>query len=158
MQYRTTPHSITGVTPAELMFNRQLRTKLDLLYPTISGRPVRTKDVLREDRIFDDGDYVFVRNFSKSNNVKWLPGKILQRRGEVMYKVLLEDSNIEVRRHVNQIKRRVMERIPELENTMREEVQTPQCVSLPNIGTTPQQRYPSRNHRPPERFRDQNWT
>ena len=30
-KYRTTPHSTTGVPPAELMFNRHLRTHLDLL-------------------------------------------------------------------------------------------------------------------------------
>ena len=39
-KYRTTPHSTTGVPPAELMFNRHLRTHLDLLQPSI-GQTVR---------------------------------------------------------------------------------------------------------------------
>ena len=29
--YRSTPHSTTGVSPAELLFNRKLRTKLPQL-------------------------------------------------------------------------------------------------------------------------------
>ena len=39
-KYRTTPHSTTGVPPAKLMFNRHLRTHLDLLQPSI-GQTVR---------------------------------------------------------------------------------------------------------------------
>ena len=30
-QYRNMPHTTTGISPAELMFNRKLRIKLDLL-------------------------------------------------------------------------------------------------------------------------------
>ena len=36
MRQRTTPHSTTLVTPAELMTGRKLRTRLDLLFPDIS--------------------------------------------------------------------------------------------------------------------------
>ena len=31
--YRVTPHSTTGVSPAELMFNRKVRTRFDLSKP-----------------------------------------------------------------------------------------------------------------------------
>ena len=34
-KYRVTPHSTTGVPPAELIFGRQLCTTLDLLQPSI---------------------------------------------------------------------------------------------------------------------------
>ena len=37
-QYRITPHSTTGVTPAEMLMGRQSRTRLDLLRPDISNR------------------------------------------------------------------------------------------------------------------------
>ena len=37
-QYRTTPHTTTGYTPAELLMGRQLRTHLSLLHPDISQR------------------------------------------------------------------------------------------------------------------------
>ena len=35
-RYRTTPHSTTGVTPAELMVKRRLRTKLSLIKPNLA--------------------------------------------------------------------------------------------------------------------------
>jgi len=41
LKYRVTPHSTTGVPPAELMFGGRLRTTLDLLQPSI-GQNVRT--------------------------------------------------------------------------------------------------------------------
>ena len=40
--YRTTPHSTTGVTPAELLMGRPLRTHIDLVKPSIASR-VHTK-------------------------------------------------------------------------------------------------------------------
>ena len=36
--YRITPHSVTGVSPCELLINRKLRSRLDLLYPTVAER------------------------------------------------------------------------------------------------------------------------
>ena len=37
-QYRTTPHSTTGITPAELLLGRKLRSRLDLLKPILNRR------------------------------------------------------------------------------------------------------------------------
>ena len=34
LHYRCTPHSITGFTPAELLFKRKLRTRLHLVQPS----------------------------------------------------------------------------------------------------------------------------
>lgn len=36
--YRNLPHSTTGVSPAELMFGRQLHSRLDLLKPSLESR------------------------------------------------------------------------------------------------------------------------
>ena len=36
IKYRSTPHSVTGRTPAELMVKRQLRTRLTLLKPNLA--------------------------------------------------------------------------------------------------------------------------
>lgn len=46
--YRTTPHSTTGVSPAELMFRRKLRTKLpqvENLQENVFDEEMRDKDV-----------------------------------------------------------------------------------------------------------------
>ena len=72
--YRITPHTTTGVPPAQLLMGRKLRSRLDLLYPELadkvetqqlkqkhfhdSGRPVRS---------FNIGDKVLLRILHKKN-------------------------------------------------------------------------------------------
>ena len=79
-RYRVTPHSTTGVTPAELMFNRQLRTCLDLLQPDVGqnvrhnqNRQKRDHDTHSRDRGFIVGDTVYVQSFDGTN--KWVPAE-----------------------------------------------------------------------------------
>lgn len=38
LQYRVTPHSETNVSPTQLMFNRQIKTRLDLIHIQASNR------------------------------------------------------------------------------------------------------------------------
>ena len=47
LSYRTTSHATTGRTPAELMFGRNLRTCLDLIFPDISQQVSRTQNLQR---------------------------------------------------------------------------------------------------------------
>ena len=37
-QYRITPHSTTGVSPAEVLLKRRLRSHLDLLSPSVEAK------------------------------------------------------------------------------------------------------------------------
>lgn len=46
--YRTTPHSVTGLTPAEMMFGRKLRTKLPELDCKSEDEEVRDRDNLNK--------------------------------------------------------------------------------------------------------------
>jgi len=41
--YRTTPHCTTNVTPAELQVGRKLRTRFDLLKPTVEQNVIKIK-------------------------------------------------------------------------------------------------------------------
>lgn len=45
LAYRTTPHSTTGMTPASLMFRRELKTKLPELRPNKSVLDENTRDL-----------------------------------------------------------------------------------------------------------------
>ena len=81
--YRIMPQSTTGTSPAELLFGRPLRSHLHLLKPNLSQNVENkqeqqklTHDKHAVERIFVEGEKVFVRNYSKVGK-KWLPGKVL---------------------------------------------------------------------------------
>ena len=84
-KYRITPHSATGVPPAELLMGRTLRSKLELLQPNLLSKVQHSQmcqkknpDVKKPYRQFIEGDLVYVENFTNNSNLKWLPVKICQ--------------------------------------------------------------------------------
>ncbi|XP_020911109.1 uncharacterized protein K02A2.6 [Exaiptasia diaphana] len=94
LRYRTTPHSTTGVTPAELMVKRQLRTRLSLVKPNLA-QFVETKQAkqkehkdskLSKERLYEISDKVRVRNTrSRSQFEKWIPGTVVKICGPRTY-------------------------------------------------------------------------
>ena len=92
-RYRCTPHSTckTGLSPAELMFGRNIRTHIDLLHPYLHEHVTRKQtaqkmqhDKHAVDRDISVGDDVFVRNFSLHGG-KWLPGLVVECTGPLSY-------------------------------------------------------------------------
>jgi len=70
MAYRTTPQSTTGMSPSELLQGRRMRTRLDLLKPSVSERvelrQLRQKlshDSLVRGKTFSKAETVYARNF-----------------------------------------------------------------------------------------------
>ena len=123
LNYRTTPHSTTGMTPAELMFGRQLTTRFDLLHPELNVEIERKQQQQKKNfdrnvqmREFTIGDCV-CRNYSRHHQAdqRWISGTISRQIGQVTFIVRLEDLEICVKRHKNQMRHRVPNRIPELE-------------------------------------------
>ena len=111
--YRLTPQATTGISPAELLLGRPLRTRLDLLRPNTAERVERkqqtqksTHDVRSRHREFREGQPVFVKNFGVG--VKWLPGIVSEKSG-VSYKVCLEDGRFK-HCHQNHLRSRVVEK------------------------------------------------
>ena len=95
-RYRTTPHSTTGVTPAELMVKRRLRTKLSLIKPNLAQvvenqqqKQKMYKDLkCKRERSFVRNDSVRVRNSrANSKTDKWIPGTVIKVCGPRTYVV-----------------------------------------------------------------------
>ena len=97
MAYRLTPHTTTGMTPAELLLGRQPRTKLDMLKPHIAAR-VEAKqrrqkadhDSSARSRAFIVGTKVYAKNFGQGP--RWLAGEVTEVTGPVSFLVTLQGN------------------------------------------------------------------
>lgn len=112
LKYRITPHPATGFSPSEMLFNRKLRTLLDLVSPTPKRRVQQKPKTLYEERTkrnfdkgtkdknFEIGQLIFARNYRDGS--KWLPGRILEKLGTAMFRVRTPRGIW--RRHLDQLK------------------------------------------------------
>ncbi|GFS82866.1 uncharacterized protein K02A2.6 [Trichonephila clavipes] len=107
LQYRITPHSLTGETPSALFLKRCIRTRLDLFKPNLRDKVVQkqssrldTESILRE---FQEGEKVAVRNYSGPIYNKWKIGTIINRDGTLSYSIQV--GNEIWKRHVDQIRK-----------------------------------------------------
>jgi transposase InsO family protein len=84
LKYRTTPHTTTGVAPAELLMKRQHRTRVSLLKPSIGTREEDHQQNMKINhykghcnvRKFQMGGKVQVKYTVQAGKWKWLPGSI----------------------------------------------------------------------------------
>lgn len=153
MAYRNAPHSTTASSPASLLFNRPLRTRLDLLNPTLTTHTKvlesQSKMMKREStklREFEVGDNVLVRDYRTSQAAKWQHATISSRTGPLSYCVQIPNEPTPWRRHVDQIvsgsDRIVPESVPLSDSTDTTEsavletvvqpAETPLKTSIPN--------------------------
>jgi len=105
--YRTTPHTTTGVCPAELLGQRP-HTTLDLLRPSVSTRFDHKQ--LQQKQAHDDEAQV--RNFSVGERIytwqygrgakNWVPGQIIEHMGSLLFLVELNNGTV-CQRHQDQI-------------------------------------------------------
>lgn len=118
--YRNSVHSTTGTTPAQLVFGRKLRSRLDLLCPrappppespssaALADRVVCKQSLQTEvhggkDRIFTLGQYVWYKKFLNNNKFTWVKGIIVKSLGQRLF--LIKDCSTAnlVKRHTNQM-------------------------------------------------------
>ncbi|XP_062511800.1 uncharacterized protein K02A2.6-like [Corticium candelabrum] len=126
LAYRSTPHSTTGVSPAELLFRRPMRSKLPAITDTVSDDvSVRDRDSARKQTTKDyadqssraldhpvtEGDRVLVRNTTPANKLSptFLPDPytVVSRHGDQL--VLESPGKVKVKRNV-QLTKPVCER------------------------------------------------
>ena len=104
--YRNTPHSTAGEPPALMLMGRRLRTRRDLLIPSVEkhveARQYSTMvspTAHRGLRQFLAGDPVLARNYGKEE--KWMRGVITEVLGSRHY--MVELSGHLWKRHVDQL-------------------------------------------------------
>ena len=65
--YRTTPHSTTGGTPSELMFNRKIRTKLPDIQFSLNDEEIRDKDMYMKEK---NRQYIDTKRKAEERNIE----------------------------------------------------------------------------------------
>ena len=121
-KYRTTPHSTTQCTPAELFLGRVPRTHLDAVSPDRQGRVqerqeaqkiYRDRNAYERDLVAGDAVYVSaVDRLRGLTNCRWVRGRVVCIEG-VMFTVKLSDGRIFVR-HADHVRRRYSDDPPQL--------------------------------------------
>ena len=105
LNYRSTPHATTSVSPSSLFLHRQIRTRLDLLRPNCESH-VRDKqsqqksqhDQRAHDRQFFVGQTVMARNLRPGAD--WVPAVVVERLGPLSYLVETSDKLL-WKRHID---------------------------------------------------------
>ncbi|XP_031328049.1 uncharacterized protein K02A2.6-like [Photinus pyralis] len=162
-----TPTSTTGLSPAELMFKRKIRTCLDLLQPSVVRKVRENQQKMmwagpRTTRTFDQSATVLARKFGGSDEPRWQQEQIVRQLGPVTYETIDERGRTQ-KRHVDHLRRSSPETTEESDNNdslLQEERSQEQMTrdrpedlavteQLPTINQRPQ-----RNARLPEKFRD----
>ena len=161
--YRTTPHSVTGVCPAESLFGRRIRTKL----PELCERAVNDEELRDRDRekktkakIYADtsrgaqpcglqvGDQVLLKQ-KKSNklstNFQPVPYEIAERKGNsVVIQSPQKSQKGQYHRNVTEVKKvNTREEQPDKSSDHEEE---------PPVDHHDMERRPQRNRHPPDRY------
>ena len=169
-QYRITPHSTTGISPAEMLIGRRLRSRLNLLKPSMEQRVTNKQQQQKENHdrhcrecTFIGEEKVFVKNQHRGK--QWLAGLIIKKTGPVSYQVKLEDGKV-VCCHQDQLRPRFTDvNVESQEVPLLNDDDLTMFTNVPPSTTSPctdtssphmERRYPVRVHRPPIRYREGN--
>ena len=98
LYYRSTPHSVTKISPAVCLNNRKLVTLKERINPNfVASQKKEDKKI----KCFDIGDSVLVLNVRPGP--KWYRGVIMEKLGENIYEVYIQELDRLWRRHTNQL-------------------------------------------------------
>lgn len=163
LNYRSTPHTTTGCSPAKLFLQREVRTRLSLVKPDTASVVLENQsrmksyhDQYAKFREFEVGQSVLARDYR--SKTKWQLGTISERNGPHSYTVALPDGRI-WKRHVDQLlkdspsKVQQAEPIPSNLGNQREpqDLSVPSTSSIPSTPSPPTESTPSPPTVPQER-------
>ncbi len=113
--YRTSPNAETGITPASLIFGRELRTILTQVKEDPKKHlnirdndQVENREPKSSDRKFSVGEIVMVRSFY-NKKPGWVRAIVVNKLGNITYHVRTESDQI-WKRHANQMQHIAKER------------------------------------------------
>ena len=131
LQYRITPQTTTGQSPAQLLMGRKLRTVLDLIHPDLSKK-VQDKQEHTTSRqpirSFQVGDNLFARNYS--GTPCWIPVIVTKVTGPLSYWVETTSGKV-MKRHTDQLRKRHID-----VNEICDEDETDECDDFPTTTDT----------------------
>ena len=106
--YCITPHTSTGIAPAQLLMNRWPRSCFDHLFPDLQedvqkkqAEQAASHNNSKPLRSFKVGDLVYTKDFSTTPLI-WIPGTVAKVTGPLSYHIELGDGRV-VRRHVDTV-------------------------------------------------------
>ena len=161
--YRLTPQTTTGQSPSELLLGRCIKSRLDLLQPSVRTKVFKSlqqqklnHDKSTKARTFKVDDPVFVK--THQGTPVWIEGIVTEITGPLLYKIKLNDGSV-IRRHVDHIRIRHSQGQPDCSTeTSDDSFMFPSPKATPSCPTqdTPQQqpvlRRSTRTRNPPDRF------
>ena len=115
LKFRTTPHSVTGVSPAERLLRQLPRTRLTMLKTNQSTLQQRKEEKVKDhankkrgsDREYEENETVLVLS-KRSNKPKWERGKIYRKISKVTYLVWLEEMGKMKYMHADDIRKSLL--------------------------------------------------
>lgn len=139
MMYRSTPHLITGVAPAELLYGRTYRAKLPQLRESVVDSEVRDRDAerKRKGKIYADykrnaventiqtGDKVLMKQKKNklSTTLKSEPFTVIQKNGNQI--VIRADSGVQYKRNVTHVKKLLEQEPMAKQDELEQELSAP---------------------------------
>ena len=109
--YHITPHTTTGLVPAQLLMKRQLRSCFDWLFPDLQQHaPKKQAEQAASHNnskplwSFNAGDPIYTKDFSSAPLI-WIPGTVAKVTGPLSYHIELNDGRV-VHRHVDAVRAR----------------------------------------------------
>jgi hypothetical protein len=144
--YRWTPHTSTGISPANSMLQHSVRTEFDLMKPTEVSDPIQqTKYAV--------GQLIWMLKYHRNKRPHWQPAIVTKQISSMLYEIQSVDGQRH-KRHQNQLRPRFSSNTQSSDtDSIPDDLLNNKSQHGPtNSESEPPPRYPQRNRRAPDRY------